>query len=418
MKPPHGTSISPSRLSIPKLSSRPWVLAKEAFPYLLAFTLGVATIVGLLRWLNSSDYKEEIVSWREQLSGIADDQAQRVSDWLKERQGDAKDSSARHSVRAVLRDYNQGRQIPKIPSANQSELLSALDDLATSYSYAGVYILDRDAHVVMQSSRSIPLNTLLAERCRAVARSGVARTELVGDAPAQTLVGFIAPVFAGPTAAGQGQPSGQPLGIVLLVSDASQTLFPLVTRELVPTRTGETVLVRREGQQIVFFSPLQHAPAGSSNLRFPLSAAPIPARLSLEGRQSFVEYNDYRGVPVLAATQYIPLTGWGLVRKIDRSEALEDFRRMAMLVNLAGGLLIILLAGLLLFLRRYTIMRVRRGTRLGRADRCSHCSSAPLCPRPRGGGAPRHAVAHRHLILGLGMIEALIGRAKLTRFAR
>ena len=115
-------------------------------------------------------------------------------------------------------------------------------------------------------------------------------------------MGFSAPVFPGPGATDAGRRPGQLLGMVLVVSDASQTLFPLVLREGVPTRTGETVLVRREGNEIVFFSPLRHVSAGSQHLRLPLSAAPIPARLALEGREAFVEYNDYRGVPVLAAT--------------------------------------------------------------------------------------------------------------------
>jgi PAS domain S-box-containing protein len=145
---------------------------------------------------------------------------------------------------------------------------------------------------------------------------------------------------------------------VLLVSDASQTLFPLVTREVVPTRTGETLLLRREGSNVDYFSPLRHLPAGSPDLRFPLSAAPEPARLALEGRETFAEYNDYRGVPVLAATRHIPVTGWGLVRKIDRAEALGNFRRMAVVEVVAAGLLIILLAGLLLFYRRYVVTRV------------------------------------------------------------
>ena len=150
------------------------------------------------------------------------------------------------------------------------------------------------------------------------------------------------------------------LGIVLVVSDASQTLFPLMTREVVPTRTGETLLVRREGNDIVFFSPLRNVPPGSPNLRFLLSAAPTPARLALTGRETFAEYNDYRGVPSLAATQHIPVTGWGMVRKIDRVEALEDFRRMAIAEWLAAGLLVILLGGLLLFHRRYVVAGVRK----------------------------------------------------------
>jgi PAS domain S-box-containing protein len=144
---------------------------------------------------------------------------------------------------------------------------------------------------------------------------------------------------------------------VVLVVDASQTLFPILTHESIPTRTGETLLVRREGDDLVFFSPLRHVPAGSPNLRFPLSTAPLATRAALEGRNTFVEYNDYRGVPVLAATQYIPATGWGMVNKIDRAEAYENVRQMAVVEELAAGLLIILLGGLLAFHRRTVLMR-------------------------------------------------------------
>jgi PAS domain S-box-containing protein len=61
---------------------------------------------------------------------------------------------------------------------------------------------------------------------------------------------------------------------------------------------------------------------------------------------------------VLAATQQIPLTGWGLVRKIDRVEALEDFRRQTIAEGVAACFLITLLAGLLLFHRRHVLTRV------------------------------------------------------------
>jgi PAS domain S-box-containing protein len=147
--------------------------------------------------------------------------------------------------------------------------------------------------------------------------------------------------------------------MALFLLDAAQTLFPLVEREGVPTRTGETVLVRREGNHVIYFSPLRQVPPSSPNLRFLFPDAPLPARAALEGRETALESTDYRGVSVLTATRHIPLTGWGLVHKIDREEALEEFRRRVITEGVAAGLLLLLFAGLLLGHRRHVLARQR-----------------------------------------------------------
>ena len=53
-----------------------------------------------------------------------------------------------------------------------------------------------------------------------------------------------------------------PLGAVALIVDPYKTLFPLVTAETVPTRTGETVLLIRKGDEVLFLSPLRNGSAG------------------------------------------------------------------------------------------------------------------------------------------------------------
>ena len=54
-----------------------------------------------------------------------------------------------------------------------------------------------------------------------------------------------------------------------------------------------------------------------------------------------------RGTPVLAAARWIQGPGWGLVLKIDRDEALEDFRQARYLTG-AAAIFLILAVGLLL----------------------------------------------------------------------
>jgi PAS domain S-box-containing protein len=332
----------------------------EALAYILAFALAVVTVGGFIRFHIASLYRQEVAYWRARQSSVADDRAQRVSNWLKDGQADAELLSSHPLVRAALRAYSDVGRFPGRPAGGLSETTAALDEMARLYWYTGVYVLDRDTRVIAQSSHSVPLSPRLAEISRTVARTGTFRIDLLGDAPDKTLISFSAPVFPGPGTAEAVRATGQPPGVVLLVVDASQTLFPILTREGVPTRTGETLLVRPEGDYVVFFSPLRYVPAGSPYLRFLRSTAPLPARAALEGRETFVEYNDYRGVPVLAATRHIPLTDWGMVRKIDRAEALEDFRRIAVVEGLAAGLLVFLLGGLLMFLRLQGLTRARK----------------------------------------------------------
>jgi PAS domain S-box-containing protein len=328
--------------------------------YILAFALGAVLLAAFVGYRIASSYQSELAHWEERQSSVADERAQRIADWLNERQADAELFSTRPSIRGALRSHHASGPLPGPPRREQPDLTAILDQMAKQYNYSGVYVLDRKAQVVAQSSRSVALNPALADVSRAAGRAEGVRIDLLGDTPEKTLISFSVPVFPEPGRAGGGRIPSQPLGVALLLSDASQTLFRLVTREGVPTRTAETVLVRTEGEEVVFFSPLRHVPAGSPNPRFSLPAAPLPARAALEGGRTSVASTDYRGVPVLTATRRIPLTGWGLVRKIDRAEALERFHRQVTVEGLAAGLLVVLLGGVLISHRRHVLTRVMK----------------------------------------------------------
>jgi PAS domain S-box-containing protein len=351
MKSPHEMVLSflhISRPFTPGGSGRPRTLPV----YLLTFLFLAAAVVAFIWYDLRAAYLNTLAHWQARQSSVADNAARRISDWLAEREEAAQLVAAHPAVRAALRARQASRGAGAARHEGLWQLTAALDHVVTLYPYAGLYVLDRDAQVVAHSSHSPPLDSSLSETCKAVARAGGLRVEARGDAPDRSLIALIAPAYPGTPPVSSGQTPPQAAGVLLTLLDSTKTLFRQMMPDTVITRTGSVLLLRREGNDLICFSPVRRVPAGSVNLRFPLSTAPLAARLSMQGRNAFIEGNDYRGVPALEATRNVPRAGWGIVCRIDRDEALAGFRRQMRVETLLGILLILLLGGLLLFHRR------------------------------------------------------------------
>ncbi len=84
--------------------------------------------------------------------------------------------------------------------------------------------------------------------------------------------------------------------------------------------TGEFVLARAEGHEIVWLLKHRHEDAEMPD-PIPLdSRVAEPMRRALYGESGTVVGLDYRGVEVLAAYEWLPDLGWGVVAKIDIAE--------------------------------------------------------------------------------------------------
>ena len=111
-----------------------------------------------------------------------------------------------------------------------------------------------------------------------------------------------------------------PVGVLLLRVDPSQFLYPLIQSWPTPSDSAETLLIRREGDDVVFLNELRHKKNTALKLRFKITEETLPAAMALRGTTGIVEGLDYRGVPVLAALRAIPGSTWSLVSKVDKEE--------------------------------------------------------------------------------------------------
>ncbi len=112
--------------------------------------------------------------------------------------------------------------------------------------------------------------------------------------------------------------------------------------------TGEFVLARRDGEQIVFVLSRRHTQSQNPQ-PIPFNGEwAKPMRQALSGESGVLTGLDYRGVEVLAAYEPVSILDMGLVAKIDISEIRWPFIQ-AGLIAISVAMLVIFVASRLFF---------------------------------------------------------------------
>ena len=283
---------------------------------------------------------QAVEAWKGRLEAIADDREAAFAAWARERTADAQVVAAYPTVVALAAAGAGAVPPASIGEGTETHLTGLLDKIAQAYRYQGAYVLDARGAEVARSAGAAPLCEACLAAARAVLASGATTLDFYRSGSAPVLAA-VAPVFSTGADGGAARP---PVGAVVLTADPSDWVYRLLLTEPVSTRTGEALLVRREGDRVLFLSPLRQQGATPLTFSRPLDTPGFAAREVVEGRQGFFAYTDYRGVPVFAATRTVAGTRWGLVVKVDRAEALERVRASAGATAIFLGLITAALA--------------------------------------------------------------------------
>lgn len=121
----------------------------------------------------------------------------------------------------------------------------------------------------------------------------------------------------------------QLLGVMVIETEV-QNIISLVNDYSGLGETGETVLAKRDEKgDALFLAPLRFDQEAALSRKVRQEERDVPmTQALLQNEEFFVDAIDYRGVPVLAITRYLPETDWGLVVKIDQVEAFAPVTRM------------------------------------------------------------------------------------------
>ncbi len=145
---------------------------------------------------------------------------------------------------------------------------------------------------------------------------------------------------------------GRIIGLIEMRIDPETYLYPYISRWPTDSRTAETLLVRRDGNDALFLNELRFQKNTALRSRIPLKNTNAPAVKAVLGREGIVEGTDYRGTAVIAALRPVPGSPWFLVARMDAAEAFGPMRRRLREIIIITALLYLGAGGALGFVWR------------------------------------------------------------------
>ncbi|MBK1695467.1 hypothetical protein CKO09_12070 [Chromatium weissei] len=311
-------------------SFRVWMLAHQLrFTQLLPLMLLVAAIMTLTAGGIAINFKHQKESEVARLKTIAEFKSRQIADWLNERRGDVR------FIQESRLAINISSSIAQTPALS-SNLIDILKTFARDNSFQSVRLLTSQGKSIW-SSINLPVDAQLiatVEKCIADRRIHIHGP--YRDEEGNLHLDFLAPLPI------QNQ---QPDVVIVLHANPVAYLYPTLQNLPVPSATGETLLVRRDGDQFIALNDFRHQLNTALTLRLSSSLLhQIAAQVSPNSPlpSNAVEGIDYRGQSVIGVGLMIPDTDWILITKRDLSEIDGEVISHVIWISLVGLLALLM----------------------------------------------------------------------------
>ena len=295
------------------------------FGLLLAFSAMVCMIIVGGYYFLQVQKKRITESQYHELAAIADLKVYQIGDWRRERRvdGEVLFNSP------VFIDYVEQYLYAQEKAAFRTKIQQQLKAMLRYGDYSSIYLLDAAVKVrLLVNGEDKHLGPFLFSAATEALRT---KKIIISDLHFNKARGFIHMDIIVPLVSLRTNPS-RAIGVVVLQIDPNRHLYQRIQSWPTPSPSGETLLVRREGTDVVFLNELRHKKETALALRLPADDPDLPAALAVRGYTGIIDGIDYRGMPVLAATRQIPDSNWFIVSKIDKSEVLAPFQRQTVYV--------------------------------------------------------------------------------------
>ncbi|MBW8780410.1 MAG: response regulator [Verrucomicrobia bacterium] len=353
--------------------SIPWRLkrmdARLAVVFILIGLLPMVVTGVVTTLLSDASLRRELTR---QLQATADAEAHRIEDYLSERKADATAISLGPFLLEEFEKLQIAFHGSGVHSAGYEAATAAawqnLKRYVQAYDYENILLIDAGGDIVFSAVPTPEsLGNLKAEPRPAGELAKIFNTTStlletdVTDYELNPANGDQRAFIAAPLLK-----EGVLVGVLVLQMN-NREMFRIAKDYSGLGETGETLVGRRDGNEILFMSPTRHDPSAAFRRRIPMgSPFSLPLQRAVTGNCGVAQAKDYRGQEVLAVWKYLPSFRWGLVVKIDIAEAfapVQSLRTLTLVLAAGVVLLVLLLAPVLSRMLAAPIRDLARTTR-------------------------------------------------------
>jgi PAS domain S-box-containing protein len=314
--------------------------SKTTFPLRLAiiFVLFSAAIILMGTFYYNSQRKRIIREEENNLSAITSLKIGQIENWHKERLGDAAVISHDKPLIKSADHFFYGNN-----KAVKTELYDWIKSVRNEYDYSNVLLTDSSLKVRLSGA---PSDTVLGDYIKgemkaALTGHNVIMTDLHRSKEVSYIhIDVLVPLFDSvnkiPLA----------VGVAILRIDPGKVLFPLIQSWPTVSRSSETLIVRKDGDSVLYLNELRHIQNTAMKLKVPFSDKNILSSKVVSGIEGVVEGMDYRKVPVVGYLTKIDGFPWYMVAKVDKEEILMPLKRYSLMITMVVILLILINASI------------------------------------------------------------------------
>jgi signal transduction histidine kinase/DNA-binding response OmpR family regulator len=312
--------------------------------FILVALLPLLIIISLTYFISEQALREAITT---RLRQIADSKVNAIEAYARERKNDVAILSANPVIMRSIEDLlsaveRDGFNTPGYREAEQ-KLSPFLRDYIERAGYDDMFLISADGsllHSVNRPGRAglnyyAPLqnNSQLAltfDRARTLIDTEI--SDFAIDPESNQPTAYIAaPVFR----------NGVNIGVVAL-QVRNATIYGSVNDTTSLGNSGETVVGTLTEQAVVIINPLRNDPDGKFARSLPRGTGQaVVLQQAAEGVRGDGVTIDYRGVETVGAWRYIPSMRWGMLVKIDTSEAYAPVIRYRQALIVLGSITLI-----------------------------------------------------------------------------